>query len=156
MPNDAKWFHASQQDFAKFHITLVGHFCTTFLEFCIKLVRETELTILDGLFTCSMMTFVVDCRLKRNKIPCVSLLELKAFESQSQRNGFVVKLHIHTFGIPAFVDIVNKVNMNICVYIYICFSYKTRLNIYHRYSIQDTIICLNSAHALWIYVCTYT
>lgn len=68
-----------------------------------------------------MMTFVVDCRLKRNKIPCVSLLELKAFESQSQRNGSVVKPHIHTFGIPAYADIVNKVNINIYVYIYMFF-----------------------------------
>ena len=102
---------------------------STFLEFCIKLVRETEPTILDGLFTCSMMTFVVDCRLKRNTIPCVSLLELKAFESQSQRNGSVVKPHIYTFGIPAYADIVNKVNINIYVYIYIYMFFHTQLDL---------------------------
>ena len=109
MPNDFIPVSKIQRDFARIPITLAAISASTFLEFCIKLVRETEPTILDGLFTCSMMTLVVDCRLERNKIPCVSLLELKAFESKSQRNGSVVK--------PAYVNIVNKVNIDIGVHI---------------------------------------
>ena len=107
MPNDFIPVSKIQRDFARFHITLAAISASTFLEFCIKLVRETEPTIRDGLFTCSMMTLVVDCRLKRNQIPCVSL--------QPQRNGSVVKPHIHTFGIPAYVHILNKVNIHIRV-----------------------------------------